>query len=80
MNKNKFEFQFHVLPFIGAFFVGLGYVYYTVNKKEKVVKKPTPFNNNDIYKDSENNCYKINISKTDCKGDEKEFELVEKNQ
>ena len=51
------RFKFHFIPFITAF-LGLGYVYISNGVKEKVVKKPTPFNQQTVYHNDDNTCFK----------------------
>lgn len=70
------RFKFHFIPFITAFFLGLGYVYISNGVKEKVVKKPTPFNQQTVYHNDDNTCFKVEVTETNCKGDEKEFEII----
>ena len=70
------KFKFHFIPFITAFFLGLGYVYISNGVKEKVVKKPTPFNQDTVYHNQDGTCFKVHVDKTECNGDEKEFEII----
>lgn len=72
----KHQFKFHIIPFISAFILGLGYVYISYGIKNKVVKKPTPYNQETVYKNEDGTCFKVKVDKIECKGIEKEFELV----
>lgn len=52
--------------FVLALIVGLLYVYYYTPEPVIIIKYPTPFNLDTIYKDNANTCYRYDIKKSEC--------------
>jgi hypothetical protein len=73
--KQKPKFEFHFIPFILAFVVGIIYTVITNNTKEKIVKTPTPFSNN-LYSDFDGECYRVQVVEAECQGNEQDFKLA----
>ena len=73
METKQFKFQF--IPFFLSFIIGIIYIYFVNNYKEKVVKTPTPFSNN-LYSDFDGECYRVKVLETKCTGNEQEFTLA----
>ena len=57
--------------FFLAFAIGLFMSYILAPKKEIIIKFPTPENSDKVtYKDSDDNCFKIKATKTECPKDQ----------
>lgn len=64
----------NITIFLGAFFLGLLFIYYFDDKKVITVY-PTPHNKNDIeFKDKAENCFSYEVEEIKCPDDEKLIE------
>ena len=52
--------------FLIAFAIGIFFNFMVKPKPKIIIKYPTPFNMNTIYKDDADNCYKYNLVETSC--------------
>lgn len=60
------SFKFNFPIFLIAFSLGLLYIYIIGPERKAIIKYPTPYNNNVIYKDNANNCYVYESKKVSC--------------
>ena len=61
---SSFKFNFPI--FLISFSIGLLYVYIIGPERKAIIKYPTPFNSNTLYKDNANNCYIYESKKVSC--------------
>ena len=61
---SSFKFNFPI--FLISFSIGLLYVYIIGPERKAIIKYPTPFNSNTLYKDKANNCYIYESKKVSC--------------
>lgn len=58
--------KLHAGYFIGAFALGILYVYLSTPDPHVVIKFPSPYNQDVVYKDQSNTCYKYHADATTC--------------
>ena len=58
-------------PYYFLIAFGIGFIYNYIIRPDPIilVKYPTPYNKDLIYKDSTNTCYKYNLKETSCPND-----------
>lgn len=64
------------LVFIISFGIGLFIVYVSSPKPTVIIKYPTPENNDMIFHDDGDNCYKFNINEVPCPKDKGKIENI----
>jgi len=58
--------RIHAGYFLGAFAVGILYVYLTSPEPRIVMKFPSPYNQDVVYKDQNETCYKYQAESSSC--------------
>jgi hypothetical protein len=58
--------RLHIGYFLGAFAIGILFVYLSTPDPHVVVKFPSPYNQDVVYKDTSNTCYKYHADATTC--------------
>ena len=71
------KFQFHLLWFSLAFFIGMIYVYLDIPDKKKIIKYPTPYNANKVtYMGLSGDCFKFKAKEVKCTKDAKHQTII----
>ncbi len=62
------SFRFNILTFILGFAIGLLYIFYIDdNKQREIIKYPTPYNvQSNVYRGLSEDCYKFAVEEVEC--------------
>ena len=68
------KFNFHILAFLGAFTIGMIYIYISTPKPKIIIKYPNPYNCGKIvYRDKSDTCFVFKAKKVTCPTDKKKI-------
>lgn len=56
----------NIIAFLIAFMIGIIYIYITIPEPIILIKYPTPYSLDIVYKDDHDTCYKYLINEIDC--------------